>query len=141
MPLHEYVRTVLVLSQLTDIPVQPVPCSFERVSFFCTPIQRVNHLAFKLSKKCRSSGHYSFALQILARMSYNLNLPFEFMRRVQVILGSFPPNVVFDAQFTRCFATVDANALLQKTNDRFCDNINFAFEKDAYSKVEGFARQ
>ncbi|EJW88015.1 hypothetical protein WUBG_01076 [Wuchereria bancrofti] len=61
MPLYEYMRTIMVVAQLTDIPVQPVSCSFDRV---------------------------------LARLSYNLNLPIDFMQHLHTIFVLSSPNVV-----------------------------------------------
>ncbi|KAM3727993.1 TATA box-binding protein-associated factor RNA polymerase I subunit [Dirofilaria immitis] len=108
MPLYEYMRTVMVVAQLTDIPMQPVPCSFER---------------------------------ILVRLSYNLNLPMDFMQRLHTIFVISSPNVVFDEQFTHRFSNVDSKALLQRMNNAFCDNITFALEQSTYQLEEGCGRQ
>uniref|UniRef100_A0A0R3RY32 TATA box-binding protein-associated factor RNA polymerase I subunit B n=1 Tax=Elaeophora elaphi TaxID=1147741 RepID=A0A0R3RY32_9BILA len=108
MPLYEYMRTVMVIAQLTDIPVQPVPCSFDRV---------------------------------LARLCYNLNLPTDFIQHLHTICVISSPNVVFDAQFIHRFGNVDVQALLQKTNNAFCDNITVALEQSTYQLEEGCGRQ
>ncbi|VDN02915.1 unnamed protein product [Thelazia callipaeda] len=107
MPLFEYMRTVVVLSQLSDIPVQPISCSFDR---------------------------------ILARLSYNLNLPIDFMERLYAISAIFPPNIIFDAEFTRQFNIVDLQALLEKKNNVHNENISFALEPHAFSWVHGCER-
>uniref|UniRef100_A0A1I8EWE3 TATA box-binding protein-associated factor 1B n=1 Tax=Wuchereria bancrofti TaxID=6293 RepID=A0A1I8EWE3_WUCBA len=108
MPLYEYMRTIMVVAQLTDIPVQPVSCSFDRV---------------------------------LARLSYNLNLPIDFMQRLHTIFVLSSPNVVFDTLFTHRFSNVDSEALLEKTNNPFCDNITFALEQSTYQLEGGCGRQ
>ncbi|CAG9537527.1 unnamed protein product [Cercopithifilaria johnstoni] len=108
MPLHEYIRTIMVVAQLTDIPVQPVSYSFDRV---------------------------------LARLSYNLNLPIDFIKHLNTIFVISSPNVVFDAQFIHRFGTVNSEALLQKANNAYCDNITFALEQSTYQLEEGCGRQ
>ncbi|VDN85650.1 unnamed protein product [Brugia pahangi] len=108
MPLYEYMRTIMVIAQLTNIPVQPVSCSFDRV---------------------------------LARLSYNLNLPIDFMQQLHTIFVISSPNVVFDTLFTHRFSNVDSEALLEKTNNPFCDNITFALEQSTYQLEEGCGRQ
>lgn len=80
-------------------------------------------------------------MQILARLSYNLNLPIDFMQQLHTIFVISAPNVVFDAQFTHRFGNVDLEALLQKANNAYCDNITFALEQSAYQLEEGCGRQ
>ncbi|EJD76549.1 hypothetical protein LOAG_06896, partial [Loa loa] len=108
MPLYEYMRTIMVVAQITDIPVHPISCSFDRV---------------------------------LARLSYNLNLPIDFMQHLHTIFVYSSPNIVFDSQFIHRFSTVDSEALLQRTNNAFCDNITFALEQSTYQLEEGCGRQ
>ncbi|VBB32450.1 unnamed protein product [Acanthocheilonema viteae] len=98
MPLHEYVRTIMVVAQLTDIP-------------------------------------------ILTRLSYNLNLPTDFVQRLHTIFVISSPNVVFDSQFIHRFGNVDLEALLQKANNAYCDNITLALEQSTYQLEEGCGRQ
>lgn len=80
-------------------------------------------------------------LQILARLSYNLNLPADFMRHLHTIFIISSPNVVFNAQFTHRFSSVDSEMLLQRTNNAYCDNITFALEESTYLLEDGLGRQ
>uniref|UniRef100_A0A915Q2Z8 TATA box-binding protein-associated factor RNA polymerase I subunit B n=1 Tax=Setaria digitata TaxID=48799 RepID=A0A915Q2Z8_9BILA len=107
MPLHEYMRTTVVVAQITGIPPQPVPCFFERV---------------------------------LVRLSYNLNLPTDFMQHLQTVFVVSSPNVIFDALFTRRFNIIDSKALLEKANSTCCDNIGFALEQNTYQTEERSCR-
>lgn len=82
-----------------------------------------------------------FILQVLARLSYNLNLPTDFMQHLHTIFVISSPNVVFDAQFIHRFGNVNLEALLEKANNAHCDNITFALEQSTYQLEEGCGRQ
>ncbi|VDK89015.1 unnamed protein product, partial [Litomosoides sigmodontis] len=78
---------------------------------------------------------------VLARLSYNLNLPMDFMQHLRTVFTISSPNVVFDAQFIHRFGNVNLEALLEKANNAYCDNITFALEQSTYQLEEGCGRQ